>query len=374
MDISFSVLSVILILVCQTPLGTGANQPETEQHCPSKHYKYSSVRNVNVPAFKSRWNFNEPNPERCEAVCNQLINWECKTFLFQHAVPGSDNVTQCMLSDMSEYEIEPVQHCFGSMCKNDLYYRDGCINATCDKNKCPDVNKSICNGPGEKLWRFPKTKDTCCELAECICNKSVCPEPVNKSQSYGVVAGKLSDDCCPKWEYTCNTSLCPIAKEQCKEQGQVQRPFKGPCCQEYNCDCDASLCLPQQKCTASEETVVSPLGPCCNITFCKPLTTASAPAADVLAPEPINTTAGAVHAPPPGPQRTPSRIYPNCRDHGEMDRVWCEVLTRVEDAEEATRRVWALVTAFLILVTIAVCCGVTIMAVTFHKVGKNKLA
>jgi len=328
--------------------------------CAGMHYEYMQHRNVDVKRFRSRWNFHADAVAGCAQACNQVINFECKTFLFKHFYPGSTNGT-CMLSALGEIDLEPVKLCFGPYCKNDLYNRIGCVPIACDASKCPDIPSTIC-GEGEEIKHHTQDKDSCCPLfAECVCKPEKCSPMGDEPSGNGLISYTKTSGCCPKWEVVCNSSAClsesELVKTACTEPGQVSVVENGRCCKEAKCVCETSSCpLPAQ--CKEQEVLVTSKGNCCNITLCKPKPTSNGGSA------PLGFTNG-------------TEIYPLCGingKYGHIDPVWCEVLLRVDESEHHADLLFGLVTAFLILVLIAACCAIAIMAVTLVKVGKNKLA
>lgn len=333
--------------------------------CSGMHYEYMQHRNVNVEKFRSRWNFHADNVAGCAQACNQVINFDCKTFLFKHFVTGSTNGT-CMLSANSESELEPVKICFGPLCRNDLYNRVGCVPIACNAGQCPDIPSTFC-GEGEEINHHTRDKDSCCPLfAECVCKSEKCQPMGEKPEGDGVISFSKTQGCCPKWQVVCNTSACSseedLGKATCNEPGQVSIVANGHCCKEAKCICESSSCPLPAQCKEHEQLVVS-RGKCCNITLCKPPSRARS-GDTVPVPVPMNHMNG-------------TEIYPQCgrdNEYGHIDPVWCEVLLRVDESERHASLLFGLVTAFVILVFIAACCAVAIMAVTLVKVGKNKLA
>jgi len=329
--------------------------------CPGMHYEYMQHKNVNVEKFRSRWNFHADTVDGCAQACNQVINFDCKTFLFKHLAPGSANGT-CMLSVISERELEPVKICFGPLCKNDLYNRIGCVPITCDDSKCPNISSTFC-GEGEVIRHHKADKDSCCPLfAECVCKPEKCQPLGAKPEGVGVASYFKTKECCPKWQIACNTSACSseedLRKLTCNQPGETSVIVNGHCCKEAKCVCETSSCPLPADCKENEQLVVSQRK-CCNITLCKPKSSS------------INIV------PVPMSHKNGTEIYPKCGkdgEYGHLDPVWCEVLLRVDESERHARLLFGLVTAFLVLVVIAVCCAIAVMTVTYVKVGKNKLA
>jgi len=329
--------------------------------CAGMHYEYMQHRNVNVQKFRSRWNFHADTVAGCAQACNQVINFECKTFLFKHSVAGSTNGT-CMLSANTEQELEPVKICFGTQCRNDLYHRIGCVPIACDASKCPNVPSTFCH-EGEEIKHHTSDKDSCCPLfAECVCKPEKCQPMGERPEGVGVISYSKTLGCCPRWEKICNISACSseedLVKTKCGEPGQVSAITKGHCCKEAKCVCESSSCPLPAQCEEHEQLIVSK-GKCCDISLCKP-----------------KPTSGHTDSVPMS-NKDGTQIYPLCGkdgEYGHVDPVWCEVLLRVDESERHAGLLFGLVTAFLILVLIAAGCAVAIMAVTFVKVGKNKLA
>lgn len=338
--------------------------------CAGMHYEYMEVKNINVRKFRSRWNFHADRVEGCAQACNQVINFDCKTFIFKHSYPGSLNGT-CMLSETSEQDIEPVKVCFGSHCKNDLYYRIGCVPITCDNSSCPKLNSSVCHEGMEVQYHDTQSGSCCPFFADCVCKPQSCPPLTEEPTGPGIVSVSKDDvACCPKWDVICNTTACPT-KEQlenhgCSEAGERVSVEMGHCCKEAKCVCQVSLCPLPAQCQDDEFSEVIE-GRCCNISLCKPKPKVDQSPASI-----------ATFAPLTIPYRNGTDIYPQCvsslRDHGHIDPVWCEVILRVEEAENQANLLFGLVTAFLVIVIIGAVCAVIVMAVTLAKVGKNKLA
>jgi len=333
--------------------------------CAGMHYEFMQHKNVNVAKFRSRWNFHADSVAGCAQACNQVINFDCKTFIFKHFFPGSINGT-CMLSSESERDLEPVKICFGPYCKNDLYHRIGCIPIACDKSQCPDVPSSFCH-TGEEIRHHTTSKDSCCPLfAECVCKEQKCAPLPPEPSGTGVVSFSKSLGCCPKWEVHCNASACAsdleLSKTDCQEAGEIITLQQGVCCKEAKCVCKESSCPLPARCEDNEELQIFP-GKCCNISRCKPRAKSRAGPA-VIAPAPLSLRNG-------------TDIYPLCGEngkHGNIDPVWCEVLLRVDESEHHAYLLFGLVTAFFMLVLIAACCAIVLMTITLMKVGKNKLA
>lgn len=327
--------------------------------CAGMHYEYLQHKNVDVVKFRSRWNFHADAAASCAQACNQVINFDCKTFLFKHHQPGSANGT-CMLSEVGERELEPVKICFGSSCRNDLYNRIGCVPIACDASSCPDIPSTFCH-EGEEIKHHNSTdKDACCPLfAECVCKPETCNTQIGeKPVGTGVVSATKTGSCCAKWDVVCDSKAClpeaDLKKRVCPEPGQISVLANGPCCKEAKCVCESSSCPLPMQCNDQEQLVVTN-GKCCNVISCQP--------------RPTSQTVV--------PTKNGTDIYPLCGqngEHGHIDPVWCEVLLRVEDSERHAGLLFGLMTAFLCLVIIAAGCAVIIMLTTLFKVGKNKLA